>query len=81
MNKQITYKQLKKWFEDNVYTSPHGSEFLFWQDVQKFLGKSEYKKFDKFMRGSTVSMLPNGDGGIYPVDLEYFLKGYKQNHD
>jgi len=41
-----------------------------WCQIERILGKREYKKFLKFMTGQTVI-----EGGVYPNDLDRFLKG------
>jgi hypothetical protein len=38
------------------------------------MGKREYKKFMKWMCGQTVM-----EGGVYPWDLDRFLKGLNCN--
>jgi hypothetical protein len=43
-----------------------------WQQVKDKLGKRGYKQFSKWMFGQTS--LPEG---VYPWDLEQFLKGGK----
>ncbi len=43
-----------------------------WQQIEMVMGKREYNKFVKWMYGQTVPF-----GGVYPWDLEGYLKGYK----
>ena len=71
-----------KWIEEHTYKSPTGIKFIFWQDIKKFFKrKQNLKKFEEFMSGSTQLLLPNGEPGLYPIDLIYFLRGYKVNPD
>lgn len=74
-------KKQEKFITDNTYTTSGGTKFVFWQDIEKFMGKRMFKKFEKFMIGSTCILLPNGEGSVYPIDLMYFFNGYKVNPD
>ena len=57
------FKKKKLVIEDFLHVIP-------WEDIEQRLGKREYKKFCKFMAGQTVST-----HGVYPDDLDRFLKG------
>ena len=41
-----------------------------WENIEFTMGKRDYKKFSKWMNGQTCSY-----NGVYPYDLERFLKG------
>ena len=74
-------KQTEQWLKEHIYQAPWKTEFLFWKDIEVFLGKGRYKAFTKFMMCSTVMALPCNDSGVYPVDFIRFMKGYKINPD
>lgn len=41
-----------------------------WENIQLVLGQRRYNKFCKWMNGQTVPI-----GGVYPEDLDRFLRG------
>ena len=43
--------------------------YVEWKEIERVLGKREYKKFTKWMIGQTVS-----NEGAYPWDLEKYLR-------
>lgn len=45
-------------------------EFVAWKEIEEVLGKRRYSKFIKWMGGQTCL-----DMGVYPHDLDRFLKG------
>lgn len=45
-------------------------DYILWDDIEEVLGKRRYKKFMEWMRGQTCAM-----DGVYPDDLDRFLKG------
>jgi len=49
-------------------------------DIKKILTSKEEARFDKFMAGQTMLMLPGGQAGIYPCDFKFFIAG-KPNTD
>lgn len=48
----------------------HVVSYVPWAEVEEVLGKRRYKKFCKWMNGQTTLM-----EGVYPWDLQRFLKG------
>jgi hypothetical protein len=45
-----------------------------WDNIEKVMGKEKYKRFAEWMYGQTTAM-----EGVYPWDLERFLK-YDSNN-
>lgn len=41
-----------------------------WKEIERVLGKRRFARFEKWMNGQTC-----GEHGVYPEDLERFLKG------
>lgn len=44
--------------------------YVTWENIETVLGKRRYKKFSDWMLGQTCTQY-----GVYPWDLERFLKG------
>ena len=43
--------------------------------IKEILYAKDYKKFEKFMTGQTMSMASKNEMYIYPCDLDRFIKG------
>ena len=57
-----------------TYTSPQGIKFIFMEDIKKNMTSKQFKKWEEMSMGSTCLLLPNGSFGIYPYDLEKFIR-------
>jgi len=61
-----------------TYLSPEGTQFVFEEDVKKNMSPKQFKKWREKSIGSTYLLLPSGGGGIYPWDIEKFIRLDKQ---
>ena len=57
-----------------TYTDPFGTKFIFEKDIKELLPLPKFKKWQEKSRGSTCLLLPDGNIGIYPYDLEKFIR-------
>jgi len=57
-----------------TYINPDGMEFIFIEDIQRYLGKRKFNKFEKLSRGSTRLLLPSNGIGVYPRDFRKFIR-------
>jgi len=49
--------------------------FIRMSHIADVMSKGSYNLFCDFMRGQTVLLLEDGEHGVYPVDLDAFLRG------
>ena len=57
-----------------TYTSPTGTKFVFIEDIKANMSPKQFRKWEEKSMGSTCLLLPNGSSGIYPYDLEKFIR-------
>ena len=64
----------QKDIEKLTYTAPHGTKFVFLEDIKANMSPVEFLRWNEKSMGSTGILLPGGGLGIYPWDLEKFIR-------
>ena len=61
-----------------TYTNPTGTKFVFLEDIKWNMSPEKFKKWEDKSMASTCLLLPSGSSGIFPYDLEKFIRLDKQ---